>query len=750
MIHSRLDRLQGAAERTARALLKGRKTRVVTGSNTCCWDPKADVIYLPGFDAEPNPDDPATYSAFRGTLDHECGHPLFTEMEVVERYLKRWQAQYPRHIDHLKGLWNSFEDVFIERKMGERYAGSISNFRAMRAWAIRGYGATSAGAITDPSFSHREHTRGQPIGPMRALTTVIYMVPPGTLDLAAVHPDTLEVFDLCKAEIEEGWAAQDSEACCRAAEAVFKQLMSISEEPDEPEEEEGNGEGEGPEGEGEGSEGEGEGSEGEGEGSEGGGTPGSGSGSDAEEGGDGSDAEGAGPDGPGDGGEAEGSRGPQTLPPGEHERSEGTADGGDSLQGGLGRAHTAEERETAIAALGGEMGALPDMGTIVSKALSTSVMSTGYTVDPATQAKDELIRYTRQERALAAPSYRALKQTAGPLGAKLARKLHAAFAASRQVSWVGGLEDGDDLDPAAIAGIASGTAGAGIFGEWMRGLDENTGVLLLVDCSGSMGSSVPGWKCSKDPDHPHGVDTYRPRRRARGSAPPPPVKGDCGVCGSPVKPFAASKAAHAAVTASMLHEALKQCGVRHAAAGFTTGRGWSSGSGARFSRSSCTQSIRVFVEAPGNGDGSALTHIDGYAANLDGESLMWGLRYAAAEFSECDRVIVLMISDGLPAGADDHIAENVYLHKVVQQASQAGIEVYAIGIGISKASVHYEGKAYASAYDYYYPQSKGKGGAAPTGHVLLDRQGGLTNTVLTEITKLITRGHGQTRKGKLG
>ena len=199
----------------------------------------------------------------------------------------------------------------------------------------------------------------------------------------------------------------------------------------------------------------------------------------------------------------------------------------------------------------------------------------------------------------------------------------------------------------------------------------------------------------------------------------------------------------------MLHEALKQCNVRHAVAGYTTGDRRGHGSGG-YSRSSCTQSIRVFVEAPGNGSGAALTHIDGYGANLDGESLLWGLRYAATEFSECDRVIILMISDGLPAGADDGEAEDVYLHSVVQLASQAGIEVYAIGIGIRKSPVHHEGKTYPSAYDYYYPQAKANGGCSPTGHILLDREGGLTDTVLSEITKLITRGFGQTRKGKLG
>jgi len=240
----------------------------------------------------------------------------------------------------------------------------------------------------------------------------------------------------------------------------------------------------------------------------------------------------------------------------------------------------------------------------------------------------------------------------------------------------------------------------------------------------------------------------RSERREGKSAKPP--TGKCGRCGSRLKPIAKSKAAHAAVTSAMLHEALKQCGVQHAVAGYTTGsRSGVYDRSGQFSRSSATQSIRVFVEAPGMSTGSPLTHISGYGANLDGESLMWALKYAATKFADCDRVIILMISDGLPAGADDSLAEDAYLHDVVQLGANAGIEVYAIGVGVSKHTTRVNGVQYDSAYDYFYPQSRGKKGQAPTGHILLPPTG-LTDTVLKEITKLITRGFGQSRKGKLG
>lgn len=72
---------------------------------------------------------PALMNAIRGFLDHEVGHLLFTDEKVVKK-MRNTKAF---------GLWNALEDVYIERRMSEVFAGSRRNLLSTRNLMIDKY-----------------------------------------------------------------------------------------------------------------------------------------------------------------------------------------------------------------------------------------------------------------------------------------------------------------------------------------------------------------------------------------------------------------------------------------------------------------------------------------------------------------------------------------------------------------------------------------------------------------------------------
>ena len=98
-------------------------------------------------------------------------------------------------------------------------------------------------------------------------------------------------------------------------------------------------------------------------------------------------------------------------------------------------------------------------------------------------------------------------------------------------------------------------------------------------------------------------------------------------------------------------------------------------------------------------------------------------------------MIMLVIADGLPAGADDSEIEGRHLKDTVQWISAAGIEVYGVGVGI------YHPERFAE----YYPNQEARGDKAATGHVLLDKGEGLSDAVLRQLTNLMIRSTGYQR-----
>ncbi|MAD95892.1 MAG: hypothetical protein CMB99_01055, partial [Flavobacteriaceae bacterium] len=400
---------------------------------------------------------------------------------------------------------------------------------------------------------------------------------------------------------------------------------------------------------------------------------------------------------------------------GPEEAAEGGAEGATSPESkegaGAGGEGDGETRARAAEAVGGEWGEVPSGSDVIASEYQ-GVMEYPYTVSPRAAAKDKVVRYDREARARGREKLARLEQAAGPACTILRGQLRAAVQASRTVMRVGEMEDGPFLDDDMLPEIGLGINGEGVFADQFRAVSESTFVGVLVDCSGSMDSSEPRKRTAPD---------------------------------GTVRYVANTKAAYAAITAMALHKAMRSCRIPHAVLGYTTGM---TGIGRcceyvgktsrlKWSRQRRNLEHHVFVEAPGIADdGAAIPFITGIGWNCDGESVRWAAEYCAEHGGRYDRVILLVVADGLPAGADDSAVEGPYLRKVVQEVASAGIEVYGIGVGLYSMDT----------FRTYYPESRGGGGKAPTGSIEIPAEEGLSRSVLKKLTAMLTRGYGMSRR----
>jgi len=67
-------------------------------------------------------------AAVQGFLDHEVGHVLYTDPKIAP-VMRKESAK-------VKNLANAIEDVYIERKMGEAFAGSVGNLNSVRKFYL--------------------------------------------------------------------------------------------------------------------------------------------------------------------------------------------------------------------------------------------------------------------------------------------------------------------------------------------------------------------------------------------------------------------------------------------------------------------------------------------------------------------------------------------------------------------------------------------------------------------------------------
>lgn len=772
----RMAALESAAEKVARTIAQDHNIRVVVGAGAS-YDWTAKTLSIPAFSQDP--EDPILTAAHRGILDHELAHVVETDFPALESAINRWVRDHGNEkASRIQLLANLYEDHWIEPAYGKKYKGAVYHFDKKNEYLVR---KTGGHRPCDPT--HVPEGSEGPMGVFGALVQAILRTAPNrrNVRLEDVHPEVQKLMTGLETEIGAGYAAQTTVDAIFAAEETWKKLEELAEppppSPPQPQQGEG-GQGEGSEGEQSDEEqGQGEGTgqpqeggqDGEGQGQEQSGEPGDSDGqggsdqgqqgsSGAKPGGDQPAQAGAGSDPSGNGKESgagaptdgdvagdPGAGGAGGVPEADGEADSGTDDGGAIASGGVpetgategaepgehripgaGAGPEAHEfQEGAAQAIGGEWGEVKSDMEVIGNQFIQEVPPQ-YTVHPQSKASDRLVTYNARKRTLGREKLGELEKAAGPAVKKLQSYLQGAFQASRQSLVIGGMEDGDDLDANAIPGIALGSTDRAIFTTTVRAVEESTFVAILVDCSGSMGDSGTVSRCVV-----HRTDQATCEHNER--------------VGCRIERRVTDKAGYAAVTAMAIHKALRSLRVAHGVLGYTTDRsnvnyvdnprqvnGYK-----RWSRLHRALVMHEFVPAPGiSDDGAALPYIDGHNCNLDGESVLWAAKYAAAHGGQYDRVILMVVADGLPAGADDHRIESAYLREVVQQVACAKIEVYGIGVCIHDWT----------KFSAFYPESKGGPGKAPTGAIEIKSGQGLTDNVLRRLTALLTRGYGMTRK----
>lgn len=91
------------------------------GNKACCMrNPKTNkfVIHLPNLSTTA----PTYMDIMRCYLDHEAGHVRFSDMRLMEKHMDR--GNYI-----LRSVWNTFEDVYVERRMSKSFPGCARNLR---------------------------------------------------------------------------------------------------------------------------------------------------------------------------------------------------------------------------------------------------------------------------------------------------------------------------------------------------------------------------------------------------------------------------------------------------------------------------------------------------------------------------------------------------------------------------------------------------------------------------------------------
>lgn len=257
---------------------------------------------------------------------------------------------------------------------------------------------------------------------------------------------------------------------------------------------------------------------------------------------------------------------------------------------------------------------------------------------------DEETTFSLEQRARWTTEYAKLKQESRQATGAIANALDAALYARTQARWIGGADHGKHLDRNRAQAWMMGSEDERIFRYKEEGEKIDTCITLLWDCSGSMGSS-------SNPEN---------------------------------------KAALARIAAIAFHEALTRVGIPHEVLAFNSGGGshpdlsrlvneaHARGDDLlRYSRTDELNQHMVLVPY-GQTDGRAICRITGEAANRDGESVLWAARRLAQR--QETRKILIVGSDGQPAGARYPKTEKLYLKEVVRRVMGAGLEVYGIGI----------------------------------------------------------------------
>ena len=525
-------------------------------------------------------------------------------------------------------IWNGIEDVWTERAMGNRYPGCAQNLTRLHA-AMKGY--------VEAKWAESN-----------ALTKMMYRMSEvwrgsKSLEQVCADPEVGALLAVMGPEIAAGHGIESTAGALTLAKRILERLESLSPPPPPPQPEEGSDESESPE----------ENEEQEGDSPE---------------------------NGPEDQGDADSDEKPlegsQSTPGGSE--GQGKPAAGETPQNGSesaeepnleseddGSENTAGAQAQKVQAQiqVGDFGGALDPEEFLNECLEEvlDMDLRGKHDDPESylvfsEEFDTEETFDHAARLEWSEVYQALKESLREHIGTLASNLEMALVEETESRWVGGARRGRKFDKRVFPNWFCGGDDSRIFRQLEQGIRWDTAVSLLFDCSGSMGSS----------SNKH------------------------------------SKAALARLAAVAFHESLLRANIPHEVLGFNTSGGRSEELKLRaraalergesldkYSRVDELDGRFVFVpfDEP---DGRAICAITGRSSNRDGEAVLWAAKRLAGRKEK--RKLLIVVSDGLPAGARHHYTERKFLQEAVQRVINAGIETYAVGI----KSKHVKD---------YYPQS---------------------------------------------
>ena len=453
------------AKNVSSVLGRNSDVKVVFEGTGACTD--GNNIVLPTIDSEVELDD-WTVKVARGYVDHEAAHVKWTDQDQWVKAINRFKRS-KEHVVLKKGCLNALEDVRIEKKLIDMYAGSIDNLDAVstevinelqlsmdkRTECLHELSAVEIGGLAATWYGRVKHGYGQVAGEYFEL-----------LDQ--------ELQDVVKGAVDRLDSVSDTKGVVKIAEDFVAELVRMSEHKDDDDDQGDDGD-QGDQGDQGDDDSKGDQGDDQGESDEG----------DDQEGDEGDETDG---DGTGDGDETDGDDGMEGSDSdggGDSKQSSDDADGEDKNKSG-------DDQSTINRdSVGSGDGDPYDPDKLKQEAVERALNPNAHVKrrgDTFRRFSDRYDKEVSGDDLHDTPDVydKMLNETVGQTNV-LRRTLERKLAAKMKRSWVGGQTKGR-LDSRRLVGAVTGSEH--IYKTREETDDLDTALMIIVDHSGSMGNRI--------------------------------------------------------------------------------------------------------------------------------------------------------------------------------------------------------------------------------------------------------------------